>query len=42
MKPQHLRWALWAGALAALAVVFATYFNPHLMVDLANRVWSCF
>lgn len=40
-----MRWTLWAGALAALAalaMVFATYFNPHLMVDLANRVWSCF
>jgi len=42
MKPQHQRWALWAGALAALAVVFAAYLNPHLMVDVANRVWSCF
>lgn len=27
---------------AALASVFATYLNPHLVVDLANRVWSCF
>ncbi len=42
MTPRPLRWILWAGALAALAVVFAAYFNPHLMVDLANRVWSCF
>ena len=29
-------------AAAALAAVFAAYLNPHLAVDLANRVWSCF
>jgi hypothetical protein len=29
-------------ALAALAAVFAACFNPHLLVDLATRVWSCF
>jgi hypothetical protein len=28
--------------LAALAAVFAPTCNPHLVVDLANRVWSCF
>ncbi len=38
----HRRMALWAAALAALAAVFAAYLNPHLMVDLANRVWACF
>ena len=27
---------------AALAGVFAAYLNPHLVVDLANRVWACF
>ena len=34
----------WHGplALAALAAVFASYLNPHLVVDLANRVWACF
>ena len=37
------RRALWHGAaLLALAVVFAAYFSPHLLVDLANRVWACF
>lgn len=25
-----------------LALVFASYLQPDLMVDLANRVWSCF
>jgi hypothetical protein len=32
----------WVAAAAALAAVFAAYLDPHLMVDLANRVWSCF
>ncbi len=35
-------WLLRLLALAALAVVFMAYQNPHLAVDLANRVWSCF
>lgn len=32
----------WTAALAVLALVFAAYLNPHLAVDLANRVWACF
>jgi len=32
----------WIAALAALGAVFAAYLQPALMVDLANRVWSCF
>jgi hypothetical protein len=36
------RAAVWAAALAALALVFVAYLNPHVMVDLANRVWACF
>ena len=32
----------WTAAAAALAAVFLAYLNPHLAVDLANRVWSCF
>jgi hypothetical protein len=31
-----------AAALLALAAVFLAYLNPHLAVDLANRVWACF
>jgi hypothetical protein len=27
---------------AVLALVFLSYLNPHLAVDLANRVWACF
>lgn len=36
------RGALWLAAAAALAAVALAYFNPHLMVDLALRVWTCF
>lgn len=40
MKPGRL---IWHGvALLALALVFAAYFNPHLLVDLAGRIWACF
>ncbi len=41
MKPA-LRLAAWCGAAAALALVFSAYLSPHLVVDLASRVWSCF
>jgi len=41
MKPA-VRLAAWAGGLAALALVFSAYLSPHLVVDLANRVWACF
>ncbi len=36
------RLLLWAAAAAALAAVAAAYLDPHVMVDLANKVWSCF
>lgn len=36
------RAALAAGVAAALAAVFAAYLQPGLMLDLANRLWSCF
>jgi NhaP-type Na+/H+ or K+/H+ antiporter len=32
----------WAGIAGALAIAFMLYLNPHLAVDLANRVWTCF
>jgi len=31
-----------AAVLVALAVVFVSYLNPHLALDLATRVWACF
>lgn len=41
MRPSR-RLLAWTAALAALGGVFAAYFNPHLMVELANAVWACF
>jgi hypothetical protein len=35
------RWLAYAAALGALGAVFMSYLNPHLMVDLANRIWAC-
>jgi len=29
-------------AALVLAGVFLAYLSPHLVVDLANRVWACF
>jgi len=36
------RWFWRTAALLALALVFASYLQPSLMFELANRVWSCF
>ncbi|MFO1270278.1 MAG: twin-arginine translocation signal domain-containing protein [Rubrivivax sp.] len=36
------RGLLWTAAAAVLALVFAAYLSPHLVVDLAARVWACF
>ena len=32
----------WLLAALALGAVFAAYLNPHLVRDLADRVWACF
>lgn len=32
----------WVVAALVLAAVFASYLNPHLALDIANRVWACF
>jgi hypothetical protein len=37
-----LRAGLGLLAAAVLTAVFLSYLNPHLAVDLANRVWACF
>jgi hypothetical protein len=37
-----VRIATWAGALLVLALVSLAYLNPHLMLDLADRLWACF
>ena len=33
---------LWLLVFVALLLVARAYLSPHLVVDLANRVWSCF
>jgi len=37
----NARTVLWLAAGLVLAGVFAAYLDPHVVVDLANRVWSC-
>lgn len=42
MKAPARRLLVWSAAATVLALVFSSYLSPHLVVDLANRVWSCF
>ena len=43
MKERPLRRvALWAGAVALLLAVYASYFQPDLAMTLANQLWNCF
>jgi hypothetical protein len=43
MRPSMLRQMLIGTAVAAvLGLVFAAYLQPALIVDLGNRLWSCF
>ena len=37
-----VRIVAWTAVLAVLVLVFASYLSPHLVVDLASRVWACF
>ncbi len=40
MKPiARTGWRLLAALV--LTLVFALYGNPHLVVDMAGRLWSC-
>lgn len=36
------RFALWLTAALALALVFAAYLRPEVVVTLANQLWNCF
>ncbi|MFM2052955.1 MAG: hypothetical protein RL456_992 [Pseudomonadota bacterium] len=36
------RWGIRAAALAVLAAVFLSYLRPSMIVELGNRLWSCF
>ncbi len=42
MKSPWLKTVVWLAAGLALGGVFLAYLSPHLVVDLANRVWACF
>ena len=42
MKPRTHSLMAWVLAAAVLGSVFAAYLDPHAVVDLATRVWSCF
>jgi len=41
MRRAH-RLTLWLAAAVVLGLVFASYLSPHLVVDLASRLWACF
>lgn len=36
------RIGLWVAGAAALALVALSYLNPHIMLDLVDKLWSCF
>ena len=36
------RWTWRIAALFALALVFASYLQPDMMLQLANQIWNCF
>lgn len=36
------RCLLWAVAIAALLATFALYQRPSFLLDVADRLWSCF
>lgn len=42
MPRRARRLLAWAACALALGAVFAAYLSPHLVADLANRVWACF
>jgi hypothetical protein len=42
MKPTTRSVIAYAAVVVLLAAVAALYFSPHLMVDLAARLWACF
>lgn len=41
MKVAWRKALAWTAAALALGLVFLAYRDPHLMVDLAARVWAC-
>lgn len=42
MKARWQRPVMLAALAVVLGAVFAAYLSPHMVVDLASRLWSCF
>lgn len=42
LSPRLQRIVVLGAVGMVLALVFMSYLSPHLMVDLANRLWACF
>jgi hypothetical protein len=42
MKPRSRTMTMALLAAGVLATVAVSYFDPHVMVDLANQLWACF
>lgn len=40
--PPLSHWLWCTAALTALLLVFASYFQPDLMFELATQLWNCF
>lgn len=40
LRPRQL--LTWTAIVLVLGAVFTAYLSPHVVVDLATRVWSCF
>lgn len=42
MKPLAVKALVWSAVALALAGAWSLYTQPDFVVDLADRVWSCF
>lgn len=42
MSPRWQSLLLWTAVAVVLGVTFAAYLSPHMVFDLASRVWACF
>jgi len=42
MRTHLRRLAVWCGVLAGLALVFAMYLRPDVVMTLATQLWNCF
>jgi len=40
-RPRITKMLAWLAAGALLLAVFLWYLSPHLVVEMAGRLWSC-